>query len=367
MIRMIARLAWWGFTRDRLKVAFMILAVVGGMAAYAVLEPTLNHVSATSMQIWRTEAPWDISVKGTGVHSLVKSLRSISGIAAYEEAFLFDAILPRGQMTLLALKGQCEPGGGATPMLSLECVEGRAPSAQNEIALTQGLAETLGLAVGDTVSLLPMDGEGEPVPFTVSGILAAKIRVPVFPVVTREGASSVQPDLAKSECLLVALDGRVDIAKVASALRKLAPEAEVVTLEEQYKGISTGFSYADAVGSAAQVVTMIVAIAALTSLFFLGERTKSYQIGVLKAVGVPSSWLVLSSAVEGVMTLSAGCVLGWVLVTQFYSVAVPSSLPSVVPGLKDILRVLVPGGAAGILTASALVVSRPASSLLRDW
>lgn len=367
MMPTIARLVWWGFTRDRLKVAFMVLAMVGGMAAYAMLEPTLSHVSATSMQMWRTEVPWDISIKGAGVHSLAESFSSIGGIIAYEEVFLVDAILPRGQVTLLALKAHSEPAAGTMPMFSLECVEGKGPAAENEIALTQELSEALGLTVGDPVSLLPVESPEAPVRFTVSGVLAAKMRVPTLPVITEEGASRVCPDLSRYECILVMLDGRVDIARVASAFRKLAPHAQVVTLEEQYRGVSTGFGYAGAILSAAQVITMVVATASLITLFFLGEKTKSYQMGVLKAVGVPSSWLVLSSGIEGVMILCAGGALGWILVVRFYEIAAPLSLESAMQGLGEMLEVLLPGGAAGIIVASITVISRPVASLLREW
>lgn len=196
---------------------------------------------------------------------------------------------------------------GDHSIFPVEYSEGRAPAAEDEIALSAMNADELSKKVGDTVTLAI---EGEPTNLTVSGVYSditngGKTAKAVFTDNSAETmwvviyAELSDPSLVDGKVAEYA--GRFDYAKVSDIDEYIA----------QTFG-STISSVGQASNAAIAVAVMITALVTLLFMKLLVAKDR-YSIAVMKAFGYTNSDLKAQFVTRSVFVLIVGIVLGTLL------------------------------------------------------
>jgi len=185
--------------------------------------------------------------------------------------------------------------------------EGRAPIADNEIALSVLNAEELGKKVGDVITL---EIEGKAKHLTVSG---------VYSDITNGGktAKAVFSDLSAEIMWYVLFaqlaDPTLVLTKVSEYTKRF-PYAKISDIREYIKHTygSTIRSVQQASLTAAAVALVITALVTLLFMNMVVAKDR-YEIAVLKALGFTNSDITVQYAARAVVVSVAGIILGTVL------------------------------------------------------
>ncbi|UZN01955.1 ABC transporter permease [Cellulomonas sp. S1-8] len=299
---------------------------------------------------------------------------------------------------------------------SLEVVEGRAPAAQDEVALPATSAERLGVGVGDTIQAtwtvwpdeVPDEGstdspaapdegvaadnsDGDPMTTDDGGSTATEMSQDVQLVGIVEdprgawsrygGAGLATTDAVVSwsgapdldglgvQSMLVAVDG--DVETVRAALTQALAGSEVVTRDEAAAVAVEEFGSGNLIvmlvlGFAAVALLVAALVIANTFQVIVAQRTR--MLALLRCVGARRSQLrssvLLEAGILGLAAGLAGVVVGLALVQVALSVLARTQdgvpLPTVVqPTIGNVLiPVLV---AAAVTVGAALVPARAAT------
>ncbi len=248
-------------------------------------------------------------------------------------------------------------------------VEGRAPKAATEIALSETVAAGTQLEVGDTVPVSPASGTADrPTEATVVGVLDVTDD-PRYgggtPAVfaTPEGVSTMTGAKGWSEISVVA-DGGEEAATsaIASALSAKGVDARVRTAtehaDEQVTAFTGGVDFLSAFFLAFAVIALFVSTIVIANTFAILLARRARETALLRAVGATRAQVVRSSLVEAlvigltfsVVGVLVGIGLAWALV-QAGSAVAGDALPELVltvpvravglPVLAGVLVVLV--------------------------
>lgn len=156
-------------------------------------------------------------------------------------------------------------------------------SAKNEILLNVAYANTKSLKIGSTI---PINGTDYTVVGLVRPTLTGSTADVYFPLATLQELAGKQGRVTQ---VLVRADAAANVDKIASAIRKELPGAEVVTtkaLADQVTGsLSDARNLANRLGGALAVIVLGAAfvIAVLLTLSSISKRVR--EIGTLRAIG----------------------------------------------------------------------------------
>lgn len=190
------------------------------------------------------------------------------------------------------------------------------PEDRNMILIGKRLADTLGVQVGQRLTLTIVDGDGraDTGVFTIRGIFATGIpsydESAAFMTLSRLQAFTQSS--GRASAIMVLLHEQSDTAQVATALH--TPQVQVLTWEDLNRlfveAIRTGMSfYVILDGIVMLIVAVIIANTLLMSVF---ERIR--EMGILAALGMKGGQImqlfVLEAAILGLAGIAVGLVIG---------------------------------------------------------
>lgn len=288
---MMARLIFGVLTSDlrfnRRRLALLAMIIIASLFTHVALGAILQEMQTVATRMWRGESPYDITVSGSGLDPAAAA--RIGGVVRAEKALSARIIIGSGEQTVLSL----EPG---QKTLALSLADGTAPDAVEDVALPARLAGSLGAEPGDSVSVLPASYSTAPINLKICGVFADKSGTPPCPIVTADGIRCLSPRPA--EVLLVTLDGATGLDGVVASLSRSFPGAKVQAADQQYEGVQQGGGLASALVSAVRGLILLITAVALGALIWLVQRQRSFEFGLMKAMGAPNHLLIVPACLN---------------------------------------------------------------------
>ncbi len=355
-----------GVARRPARLLLTGLAVlVASFVVYAVV--LTQQITERTVLDGVTDTPAAVAVvvsEGDVNTAMLDKVRAVPGVAEAVGRSSSGVSLGSDYLSVTA-----DPGTG--PLAMATAVQGRYPSAGNEVAVTRRTAERMGLAVGTPVTVRTGEDGAKPKTLNVVGMVDVRddygqeAYAPLATVLKLGGGDFLQ---------------RIDVRMAAGAdldTVRSAVDAAVGPQGESRPKVLTGAQARAAEAAAASddldelfaLAGMFVAIAVVaaglvaTSTFRIVFAQRMRQLALLRAVGAGRGSLVRALAVEGAVTgLAAGTVgvlaalaLGWAVppIVRAFGPDVAS------PGLPIGSALAVVAG-AGLITLIAVLA--PAAS-----
>ncbi|KAF0193478.1 MAG: ABC transporter permease protein [Bacillota bacterium] len=357
MIQLVFTIICKGVKSSPTRVGIMLFAVLGSIIAYTVLGIALSDMAVRAVSTWRLEWPFDMVVIGADVFSIQDQVQQIPGVKIAEKTSMLEILMPSGVISaMVPLENSA--------IYSLKHLEGRAPEHGGEISLPSSLARAKGVQIGDTISILPMQGNWPPEKFVVSGILDSKIGIPPIPILHADAIARVTAMPEATNALICLLDGKVDSARVEQAIKSLTASV-TVRQTAQYDGVSSGLTLAGIMIASLRFVIVIVLGSSLISLFYMSQKEKAYECGVLRALGFTRLWLMLPPLFEGIAVLMLASILGTVLLLALVPVLTTAGNVSV----RDLIRPIAAVNSLGLAVIAVSIFTqafKPITRLLKD-
>jgi len=349
------KLVRWGLVRKPLRTAFLLLAVIGSMAAFLCTEAVMRNIAERSIDTWRL-TPYDLSIKGSDAYEVEERIASLKGVSAVERGTMFNVMV--GAMYFPVVLPQKEH-----PILVLEYVEGQAPGNDSEIAIPAQIARANGLSCGDDALIADHGWLDRPLTYVVSGILHDGQSYGRTGIMTAEGAQRILGDLAPHKTLLI----RLHPSAPQYVVRNTVDSAGVrVNIQEHNPSFNQGFSIAEALTALTKLLLLSVAVISLNMLIILGQRERAYEIGVLRALGLDTRRMVSILTIEGVVVVLAGGLISMAVllfVAKLYNMGSWVSLfVTYMPSVLLLLGLSV----CSVYLTSRQFVARPITTLFRE-
>lgn len=336
---MLAKLMLRNCLRSRARSLFTILTVAAALLINALFASYQARTHG-----WSTYQPAQKHMAVLAVTTGGFELPDSPSVGRTERITLADAFLGTEPVKVLQYT---EPSLLVRPYL----IEGSYPGAAGCIVPAR-MAERLSLSVGASARLY-VPGSSDPVALPVTGLSSDTL----WPyVVVNSGAQALALEKASQEYLLVEFPASSQPAQALASLRKLAPGAAVIPLEDlpDSLGLVTkqSLTMAEALQSRLASLILVVAALGIANSLALSLIERSSQIGLLEAIGVPRARTgllfiaeaTLLSVTGGGLALAAGFALGKArpaLVGSDLAVYVCRALPATLGlGLADCLVLL---------------------------
>jgi putative ABC transport system permease protein len=332
-----------------------LAVLVASFVVYAVILTQQITQRTVLDGVTDTPAAVDVVVTEGDVNTaLLGKLQKLPGVAEAVGRAASGLSLGSGHLSITA-----DPGTG--PLAMTTVVQGRYPSATDEVAVTRRTAERMGLAVGAPVTVRTGEDSAKPKSLNVVGMVDVRddygqeVYAPLATVLKLGGGNFLQQ-----------IDLRLTTGADPDTVRS-AVDAAIGTAGENRPKVLTGADARAAEAAAASddldemfaLAGMFVAIAVVaaglvaTSTFRIVFAQRMRQLALLRAVGAGRGSLVRALAVEGAVTgLAAGTV--GVLAALAVGWAVPPIVRAAGP---DIASPGVPIGPALAVIAGAVLIT----------
>ncbi|GAA1512280.1 ABC transporter permease [Brevibacterium permense] len=215
--------------------------------------------------------------------------------------------------------------GAATnlPQGQTETVDGSAPDSDDELMLREADAKTLGVGVGDTITLGEFDGQRQSSvdgpDFTVSGIMPGSSSAGMKLYLTEDGLASAPGELVPDSIRIVAADGpdRSALAEaVESALADAGADQGVSVrtvdqvVDEQIESLSNTSDMLSTVGIAFGLLAAGVAALVISNTFNVLVASRTRVLALFRAVGASRTQVRGASVIESLTLGVVGSVIG---------------------------------------------------------
>lgn len=210
------------------------------------------------------------------------------------------------------------PQGG-----QLQPEEGSAPSGAGEIMLRAADAETLGVDVGESLTLSTFDasgsGDGEGPSFTVSGIIPGSSSTGLALYLTEAGLQKAPTELMPEAVRIVAADGteRADLAATVTSSLESAGLDEGVSVQtvdqvvaDQVDELSGASDFLSTVGIAFGLLSAGVAALVISNTFQVLVASRIRVLALFRAVGASRQQVRGAALVEGLTLGVVGSAVG---------------------------------------------------------
>jgi putative ABC transport system permease protein len=280
--------------------------------------------------------PFDTEARIRDADSIVALIEARPGVVAVSPVLGGQLHIPTatGAVTSTAL--------GIIPAVEgdYELVQGRQPSAPNEMVANAVLLGALGLHVGDTLhaaagydpQLRALSGERT---LRITGLarfvyMASGQKGAALPIATMRG---MQGDSARSgmSIAMVRLAPGVNVEKERAALERMLPRVTVISTAAALAQVDERLSYFRQLAVILGAVSLVVGFLLVTTLVTVSVNERIGEIAVMRAIGV-RRWRIVAQIVmeSGAMMLVAaplGLVLG--LITARYLNSILARFPGV--------------------------------------
>lgn len=297
MIYQFVSLTSGSLSRNPLRTLFLLLTIVGTVVAFMLTEAASRELSASAISTWNTQ-PYDLSIVGSDAFSVSHKIREIAGIQGVENVYrTFANVNGFGGDILVVEDGH---------MVNLKYESGRGPQAEDEIAVGSFVAKRDRLEIGSEARLSRTDDDAKTVGYRVCGIAANYIEKSV---VTREGLTRLEPSPEQYQTVLVARDASIDVARTKEKIESVIREKDLKVHdhgESQYIVDSTVYK----ITSATSGLVLISGMSSLLILLGLYQRDRSYELGVLRALGYSKTSVFLVLAFDSLVLIVTGLLIG---------------------------------------------------------
>ena len=250
-----------------------------------------------------------------------------------------------------------------------EPITGSAPEADDELMLHEADAQTLGLGVGDELTMKAFDGAGgsgsDDRAYTVSGIMPGSSASAMGLYLTDAGLQTVPSELTADSVRVVAADGtdRGDLAEAVRTTVAEAGSADALTVrtvdqvvDEQLEAMSDSTNVLDTVGLAFGLLAAGVAALVISNTFNVLVASRTRVLALFRAVGATRRQVRGAAVIESlslgiigsVVGVGLGLGLGWGLAAAARAFWMPEFAQMSVSPLA-----FVAGPAVGILVTVA--------------
>ena len=250
-----------------------------------------------------------------------------------------------------------------------EPITGSAPEADDELMLHEADAQTLGLGVGDELTMQTIDGAGgsgsDDRAYTVSGIMPGSSASAMGLYLTDAGLQTVPSELTADSVRVVAADGtdRGDLAEAVRTTVAEAGSADALTVrtvdqvvDEQLEAMSDSTNVLDTVGLAFGLLAAGVAALVISNTFNVLVASRTRVLALFRAVGATRRQVRGAAVIESlslgiigsILGVGLGLGLGWGLAAAARAFWMPEFAQMSVSPLA-----LVAGPAVGILVTVA--------------
>ncbi|WP_181276425.1 ABC transporter permease [Brevibacterium oceani] len=211
-------------------------------------------------------------------------------------------------------------------------LEGSTPADDDEVMLREADAKTLGVGVGDTLTLGTFDGSGrssdDGPTLTVSGIMPGSSASGLSLYLTDSGLKSAPGELVPDSIRVVAADGtdRTTLAEAVTSAVAGAGAGDAATVqtvdevvEDQLEALSDSTDILSTIGIAFGLLAAGVAALVISNTFNVLVASRTRVLALFRAVGASRSQVrgaaVLESlglgVIGSVLGLGLGFLLGW--------------------------------------------------------
>ena len=297
------------------SVAFMVAALLFSQAFGDTLENQVRSSWAGTDIAVMTDDSVDPSDPQESAEvltdDLLEDITAVNGVAdAHIEESGF--LMASAGATSVTASVTGLPADGAEP------AEGSLPQAADQVALTAEDAESLGVAVGDTITLEGVtSGPGED-SVTVSGLLPDTATMRLTLHMTEEGLEQAPAEVVP-DAIRVRADDGADSAALASAIGDALDGAPVTVLtveevvQEQLKDLSGSSDMLAVVGVAFGLLSVGVASLVISNTFQVLVASRARVLALYRAVGATARQLRGATLIEGLVLGLAGAVAGLAL------------------------------------------------------
>lgn len=323
-------IAYRGLTRNRRRTFFTMLAVALGLALLITLNGYISGVMEDGLQNSIRLQTGHVQVRAAGYpegkHSvqwkdLVERPEEIAAramalpeVRAAAPILWLDAVLSTGDESIGLQVYGIDVASPLHDPLRASVIAGAFLDANDRGGVLMGgrLAQSLNLKVGDTVHLVTINANGEPVeaPFVIRGLFSSGVLVydesVLFMPLARAQSFALTGNRAST--VMIELHHREDADKVAAALAQ--PGLQALTWRDLnafiIQSMDAAFSFYILMDA---IVIMIVAvIIANTLLMAVFERVR--EIGILAALGMKRREILQMVLYEAAFIALAGVVVG---------------------------------------------------------
>jgi ABC-type antimicrobial peptide transport system permease subunit len=193
------------------------------------------------------------------------------------------------------------------PTLIKSILKGRAPIYDNEIVVTEIVADELGVDMGDTVTVGNEDLEEK---YLISGIFQCTNDMGRTVAITQEGVKKIMPDYRVRFQDYIIADSKQSAAITKLLKEKYGNKIEVIDVnaEEDFDvTITTSLRILNMVIYVISIVFAFIVILIVCSKIFLKEQT---DYGIYKAIGFTSATLRLQFALRFAVIAFLGSIIG---------------------------------------------------------
>jgi len=334
---------------------FLLLTVVGSLAAFVCTEAVMRDIAVRSINTWRYD-PYDFTITGAKAYEFRERIASINGVSLVETSFMFDVIIG-------AMQTQIAVQGSNNTLFPLEYAEGRPAQSPEEIVISYDTAMTNALTIGQRVELIERSNLDKPIAYTVCGIISTKQGLARVNFLTQSGAERIHTDLTEHSTLLILLHPSASQPSVYSAIQTISSGLTIKLYNESF---DQGFSIAEALISVTKMLLLAVAFVSLYMLIYLGQQERAYELGVLRALGFSKRKVLTTLILEGALILAAGGIAAFIVL---FVVAVNLNLGPWNALLRENLPsggLLLSLGLLAVLWTAWRMASRPITGLIRD-
>lgn len=326
------RIAWRNLGRNRKRTALALLAICVAQLALlftnalmhgyadamidAVTGPMLGHVQVHARG-WRDEHAMDQSLDDVGAK--LTAVRRVTGVERASARIYAPALAARDvdghTVIVLGLDPSAESGaeGLLEPVPRSKLPRGRS------VLVGAGLAETMGLHVGDELAIVGQAADGSIANdlFTVSGTLSSSVELVqrTGVVMSLDAAQTLfaMPDQAHE---LVVRSRRADDADVLAATLARLPalrRTEVLPWRKLAPELVTLVQLTEASSLIVFLLVFVAAAAGITNTMLMATFERIRELGMLLALGTTPRRIVAMILAEAIALGLLGAVLGTVL------------------------------------------------------
>ena len=312
------------------SVAFIVAALLFSQAFGDTLRNQVRaEWSGADVAVTETEAsdPADVADGSASLdESLTKTVSAVDGASSAQ-------LTQTGYVSVSSDSAEVTGRVTNLPQGQDEVLKGSEPSADDELMLGEADAKTLGVSVGDELSLSDFDGSGrggdEGPSFTVTGIAAGSSTSAGLTLYLTDAGLTAAPAELAPDAIRVVADSGTDREQLAEAVtaavdRSGAGDAvEVKTVdqvvEEQLESMSDSSDMLSTVGIAFGLLAAGVAALVISNTFNVLVASRTRVLALFRAVGASRSHVrgaaVLESLTLGIVGsafgIGLGLLLGW--------------------------------------------------------
>lgn len=280
-----------------------------------------TFASLSDNDLWVASTPADMTPTELLPPDLAQRVASVPGVARVDEGQLAFASFSGTKALLYGV----DSGSNYSMYRELDTDVARRLVAGEGLVLSRSLAQSLGVAAGDEVTLQTPSGEKhvrvlDTVPYFSALAGTVVMSLPLMREwFARPGATTLQID---------AVPG-TDIPRLRDTLHQIVgPGVHLYSGQEALDGISSSMRQAMTLARAILVITAVIAAMALLNTLMLALLERRRELGILRAVGSTRRFalrmILAEAAAIGLVGAAVGVIFG--LTNQFIYAAIATDM-----------------------------------------